>query len=247
MPCAPVREPRLRTLLLLGAALAVAACGSGTTVPAITPDTIRLGSTELHSLDSAAVSIQQANPASGDIRSLVDSTILALTAGVELKRVDISTNLTSAPLYMIGIHRPSPGTTQSSATWTLVAIDDPNKLGNLIEVSGFAQASGSTPPSSVSGAIGSQSNIGNGILLQVASGGATTVWRPTSGTATFSSDAAGSACPGFVATAHLSCALETMHVHFTMTAPAGTGGAGARQAALTADTSVPAMRLTYVP
>lgn len=231
---------------MLGVAVTVAACGDGT-APTVSPDTIRLGGAELHSLDSAGINIAQANPGSADIKSLVDSTLLALTVGVELKRVDISTNLTTAPLYMIGIHRPVKGTTHSFSTWTLVAIDDPNKLGTLMEVGGFAQSNDSTPPTSVSGTIGSLGNIGNSILLQVGSGGAATVWRPTSGSATFSSDAPGGPCPGFVATAKLSCALETMHVHFTVNAPTGSGGAGSRQATLSTDASVPGMRLTYTP
>ena len=189
----------------------------------------------------------QANPGNADLKALVDSTLMVLTAGVQAKRVDISTNLTSAPLYLIGIHRAVTYSTGSFSTWTLVAIDDPNKLANLIEVSGFAQSTSSTPPTSISGTIGDASNIGNGMLLQVGTGGAVTQWRPTSGSASFSSDAPGVACPGFTPTPKITCALETMHVRFTETAAIGSGGAGARQATLSTDTGVPAMRLTYTP
>jgi hypothetical protein len=36
-----------------------------------------------------------------------------------------------------------------------------------------------------------------------------------------------------------------MRVHFTATAPTGTGGAGAREASLPTDVDVPTMRLNY--
>ncbi len=234
--------------LLLGASFALTACSStDSTTPTTPSDKLQLGAAQLHSLDSSGTVIVQANPGNADLKSLVDSSLMVLTAGVEAKRVNISTDLTTVPLYMIGIHRAFTTATGSSSTWTVVAIDDPNKLANLIEVGGFAQSTGSTPPSSVTGTIGNAGNIGNGMLLRVGNGGAVTQWRPNTGTASFSSDAAGAACPGFTPTPKVTCALETMHVHFAVTAASGTGGAGARQASLSTDTDVPAMRLTYTP
>jgi hypothetical protein len=67
------------------------------------------------------------------------------------------------------------------------------------------------------------------------------------GSASFVSDPAGGACPGFTATSVVSCALETMHVHFTAQAASGSGGAGQSQASLTTDVDVPAMRLKFTP
>ena len=242
------RTAPFRTAALAFAAMSAVsalACSDGT-APSVPSDTISFSADQIRKLDSTAVVIVKTNPGSADLKSLVDSTLLVLSAGVQAKRVDIVTDLTSVPLYLVGVHRVVAGTTSSFSTWTLVAIDDPDKLANLIEVSGFAQASGSTPPASASGTIGQPGNIGNGILMQVAVGGVVALWRPTSGSATFSSSAAGTACPNFVAVAHISCALETMQVRFTMAAPSGTG-AGSRQASLVTDTTVPAMRLTYVP
>lgn len=230
---------------LIGA-LALAGCGDNT-APTTSPATIVLGAAELRSLDSTAVAIAKANPGNSDLNSVVDSTLLVLSAGVEAKRVDISTNLTSAPLYMIGVHRAVTTTSGSFSTWTLVAIDDPKKLTNLIEVAGFAQSTGSTPPSSVSGGIGTPGNIGNGLLLQVGTGSTVTLWRPNSGSASFSSSAPGAACPNFTPPPRITCALETITVRFTVSATSGTGGATSRQATLSTDTPVPAIRLTYGP
>jgi hypothetical protein len=227
--------------------LASAACGADNTSPVLPTDRLQLTAAQVKSLDSSGQAIVQANPGNADLRSLVDSTLMVLTAGVEARRIGIATNLTTAPLYVVGVHRAVTRSTGSWSTWTLVAIDDPSKLVSLIEVSGFAQSAGATPPSAVSGTIGDGSGIVNAMLLQVAAGGAVTQWRASTGTVSFSSDAPGAACPGFVPTAVITCALETMHVRFTANAPSGTGGAGARNATLATETDVPAMRLTYSP
>jgi hypothetical protein len=97
----------------------------------------------------------------------------------------------------------------------------------------------------VSGTIGDGKGIVNSLMLQVGTNGAVTQWNAGSGSASFTSDAPGAACPGFVATAKVTCALETMHVHFT--ANASSGASGSRQASLPTDVDVPTMRLIYTP
>src|SRR4051794_4304316 len=205
----------------------VAGCGgSESTDPSSTPppDKIQFTAGQVRSLDSTGQVIVSANPTIPDLKSLVDSTLLVFTAGIEAKRVDISTNLTSAPLYVVGIHRAVSRASGSFSTWTLVGLDDPSKLANLIEVSGFAQSSTAVPPVSVSGTIGDGSGVVNAMLLQVAAGGAVTLWHANSGNVSFSSDAPGAACPGFQASTVVTCALETMHVRFIANSPTGTGG-----------------------
>jgi hypothetical protein len=236
-----------RLVLRWSVVAVIAGCSADGTLPTTVPDTLQLTAAQVNSLDSTAQVIVQANPGNANLKALADSTLGVLTAGVEAKRVDIATNLTAAPLYLVGIHRAAAHSTGSWSTWTLVAIDDPSRLANLIEVSGFAQTAGATPPASVSGVIGDGTGIANATLLQVGAGGSVTEWRASTGTVSFSSDAPGAPCSGITATPHITCALETMHVHFTANAAGGSGGAGARQAALSIDTDVPAMRLTYTP
>jgi hypothetical protein len=237
-----------RLAILCGLSLVLAGCsGADNTGPATTPDKLQLTAAQVNSLDSSGQVIAQANPGNANLKALADSTLAVLTAGIEAKRVDIATNLTTAPLYLVGIHRTATGSTGSYSTWTLVAIDDPSRLANLVEVSGFAESPSGTPPASVSGTIGDGTGIVNAMLLQVGAGGAVTEWRASTGSVSFSSDAPGAPCPGFTAIPHITCALETMHVHFTASAAGGSGGAGARQATLAVDTAVPAMRLSYAP
>lgn len=236
------------TRLVLSCVLAsgfVACGGSNPAGPDPAPDVLELTTKQLGALDSTGQAITDANPGNATLKSLVDSTLLVLTAGVQAKRLDVTTNLTTKPLYFVGVHRAVSRASGSFSTWTVVGMDDPEKLTSLVEVSGFAQSTTATPPASLSGTIGDGTGFVNGMLLAVGNGGAVTEWRSTSGTASFSSSAPGAACPNFTATANITCTLETMRVRFTLTAPNGTGGAGARSASVATEVDVPTMRLTY--
>jgi len=231
-----------------GLLVGLAACDSDSTKPTETgnnnaPDNIQFTSAIVKSLDSTGAVIVAANPGNGDLKSLLDSTFTVFTAGVQAKRIDVSTNLTTAPLYFVGIHRVFNHASNSSSTWTVIALDDPSHLGSLIELSGFAQSSTSTAPSSVVGPIGN-GNV-NALFIQVGSAGSVTEWHMGTGSASFNSDAPGAACPGFTPTPIVTCAMETMHVTFNVSATGGSGGAGARQASVPATVDVPTMRLTY--
>lgn len=230
----------LSSLLVAGL---VACSDSEPTQPENAPDVLQLTAKDVGSLDSTGRAINQANPGNPSLKSLVDSTLLVLTAGVEAKRLDVATNLTTKPLYFVGVHRAVTRGTTSFSTWTVVGMDDPAKLTSLVEASGFAQNNTATPPTSVAGPIGN--GMVNGLLLSVGNAGAVTEWRPNDGSISFSSTPSTTACPNFPPTANITCTLETMRVRFAMTAPNGTNGAGARSASISAEVDVPAMRLTY--
>lgn len=221
-------------------------CGSEPTDPIHTPpsgDSFSLTSVQVSSLDSTGQAVVTANPGNGTLKSLLDSTLQVLTAGVTAKRVDVSTDLTTVPLYFVGIHRVLARASGSFSTWTLVGMDDPEALVNLIEVDGFAQTATATAPSSVSGSIGTGDL--NALFLKVATGGAVTQWSANTGTISFSSDAPTVACPVANPSANISCAIETMHVHFNVNAASGTDAAPARHAIVATDVDIPTMRLTY--
>jgi hypothetical protein len=226
-------------------AVAVAACGSSdVTPPIVAGDQLTFTGASINSLDSTVQVIVQANPGNSTLKSLADSTLLVLSAGVQAQRVNISTNLTTAPLYFIGIHRTINRTTNAFSTWTLVGIDDPSHLTNIVEVAGFAQAPTGAAPTSLTGTIGDGNGAVNGRLLQVANGGAVSEWAATAGSASFLSDGASGSCPGYTPPPNITCTMERMHVHFTLTA---TGSGGTKTATQTEVADVPAMRLTYTP
>ena len=222
----------------------IAACSdSEPTQPQTTPEVLQLTTKDVTSLDSTGRVMNEANPGNGTLKSLVDSTLLVLTAGVEAKRLDVTTNLTTKPLYFVGVHRAFTRGTSSFSTWTLVGMDDPAKLTSIVEVSGFAQNNTATPPASISGTIGDGTGVVNGLLLSVADGGAVTQWNGASGTVSFASTPSTTACPNFPASGNITCTLETMRVRFTITAP--NAAAGARSASIATDVDVPTMRLSY--
>lgn len=236
----------IRFVLIGVVSSALVACsGGGSTEPDPPPSVLELTTRQVGALDSTGQAITRANPGNGTLKSLVDSTLLVLTAGVQAKRLDVTTNLTTKPLYFVGVHRAVSRAGSSFSTWTLVGMDDPEKLSSLVEVSGFSQSATATPPTTLSGTIGDGTGLVNGLLLAVGTGGAVTEWRPTSGTASFSSSAPGAPCPNFTATGNITCTLETLRVRFTVSAPNGTGGSGARAASIAAEVDVPAMRLSY--
>lgn len=208
-----------------------------------TGDSFVMTSHQASSLDSTGRAVVTSNPGNGSLKSLLDSTLLVFTAGITAKRVDVSTDLTTVPLYFVGIHRVVARATGSFSTWNVVGMDDPEALVNLIEVSGFAATATATAPTSVSGSIGT--GAVNALFLKVAAGGAVTQWSANSGTVSFSSDAATVACPVPNPSANMTCAIETMHVHFNVTAATDMNGGSGRHATVATDVDIPTMRLTY--
>ena len=103
------------------AALLAAACGHDSTSPFVPSDVVTLTTAQLHALDSAVQIAVTSNPGNTDLKILLDSAVEALTVGVQAKRLDVSTDLTSAPLFFVGIHRAysvAGGTPFS--TWTVL-------------------------------------------------------------------------------------------------------------------------------
>jgi hypothetical protein len=234
------RTVQFATLAL--AAIVAAACNSESTTPLFPDDTLVFTAARVSSLDSTAQVIKQTNATNPELESLVDSTLLVFTAGIEAKRVDVTTNLTTAPLYFVGIHRAVTSAAGSYSTWTLVGMDDPTNLTSIVEVSGFAQNSVTTAPTTVAATIGDGTGFVNAQMLHVATGGVVTQYRANTGSASFASGTSGAACPGFTPTALVTCTMETMHVHFTVSSA---DGALVTSASVPSDVDVPTMRLNY--
>lgn len=229
-------------------AAAFAACGGDSTSPVASSDTLTLTADVLKSLDSSAHAAEQSNPGNVDLKAFVDSSLVTLNAGITAKRLDVTTDLTTAPLYFVGIHRViNESSGGAYATWTLVGFDDPKHLTTLIEVDGVAGTGAGSAPTSVSGGIDDGSGNVSSRLFGIGDNGSVTEWIPTTGSASFLSDAPTAACPIFTPVPNITCSLEAMHIHFTASAPSSSTNAVSRQASVTADVAVPAMRLTYTP
>lgn len=217
--------------------IAVGACNKGDlTNPAPPADQIVFTPAQINSLDSTGQALKQNNSTDPTVKALVDSTLLVLTSGVVAKRLDVTTDLTSAPLYFVGVHRVYTGSA-SSSTWTVVGMDNPSHLTSIVEVGAFS-------PSNTESVSGPLSDVLNGLLLSVSSAGTVTEWFASSGTASIASNASATPCPNFPATPHITCTLETMHVSFSIAGSSTSPTNGSRQATVV-PVDVPAMRLTY--
>lgn len=240
---------RLNWLAVGAAVTMLVACSADVTAPVTPPGVIQLTAAQVHSLDSSVNVAATNNPGNEDVRTLLDSALDVLAAGVQAKQIDVNTDVTAAPLTFVGIHRaytnPSGG---SFSTWTVVGFDDPAHLSTLIDLGGYAVGA-ATAPNSASGDIGG-SGVGNARFFQLAPGGAVTDWIVSSGSESFVSDSItpGGPCPGFQPAANVTCTTETLHVHFDVQAAGSTdGAAGARHATAATDVDVPTMRLDYKP
>jgi hypothetical protein len=246
-------HPMLRTttkVLFATALLAAIACNDNNPTGSEGPTgaEFTLSQAQVSALIARADQLADANPTNPAMRSLVDSTLLALQAGVVMKRVDVQTDLTTAPLYFIGIHRviqqPDGG---SFSTWTLVGIEDPTDFTTVVQVTGFAQSTTSTAPSSVSGTIGDGTGIVNGRLLQVGAGNVLKTWNYSTGNASFTSEPPTGACPNGNPEQWTVCTLENVRVTFSITATESLTSSFARHASVNTEVSVPTIRLTYTP
>ena len=224
-----------RTLTSL-ALVAVSACSDKATAPLPPSDQIEFTDAQINSLDSTGRALERNNSSDPTVKALVDSTLLVLTSGIVAKRLDVTTDLTSAPLYFVGVHRVYTGAA-SFSTWTVIGMDDPSHLTSIVEVGAFS-------PSNTELISGPLSDVLNGLLLSVGAGGAVTEWFASSGSGSISSSATGTSCPNFLATPHVTCTLETMHVSFSIAGSSASSGSGGRQASVS-PVDVPAMRLTY--
>lgn len=215
----------------------LAACGRGDpALPTSPVDQIELTAGQINSLDSTGRVMEQNNSSDPTVKALVDSTLLVLTSGIVAKRLNVTTDLTLAPLYFVGVHRVYTGAA-SFATWTVVGMDDPSHLTSIIELGAYS-------PSNTESVNGPLSDVLNGLLLSVASGGMVTEWFASSGSGSIASSGASTPCPNFPATPNITCTLETMHVSFSLSGASTSTGTGARRATVS-DVDIPAMRLTY--
>jgi hypothetical protein len=234
--------------LATAAVLLSLACSDDPTSPPPTGDQFTLTQAQFDAMVGRGEGVADANPGNASLRSFVDSTLQALQAGVEMKRLDVTTDLTDKPLYFVGIHRvvnQSGGT--SFSTWTLIGFEDPANFASVVQTSGFAQSSTGTAPTSVSGTIGDGTGIVNGQMLIIGAGGAVSTFNYSSGTAGFRSDEPSGSCPLTNPSPATVCTLETMHVTFSLSATQSATGSLMKQASVTGEVAVPAMRLTYTP
>jgi hypothetical protein len=184
------------------------------------------------------------------LRALGDSARFVLTAGAEARQIAVTTDLGSGPFWAVSLHRSRAGTGSSPQSWStfhVIAFNEPNNPTRFIVLGGFNLVSGTMPPSSTSGTIGSTSTSSLTAHLFSVNGNETSVWHASAGTSALSATPTVEACPGFTATG-MTCLKSSMSVTFNITASvAGSGSAatGQRTASTASAQTVPGVRLAF--
>ena len=202
---------------LLAFALLLGACDTReTTLPfGGDPGTIHLTPTQAAALVSRVTLLA---PVHAELAWLADSVSLVLKAGAQADRVDITTDLAPGPFYAVGLQRAITTSTNSAATFDLIAFNDPSNPTAFIIVDGFRSVVATQPPTSVTGTFGATTSNGivSGHLFHV-TGGVVAAWRAEAGVATMNTGTPGAACVDFPLTGGVTCAQTSLHSSFSIT------------------------------
>ena len=169
--------------------LAAASCGDdGITDP--NPPIITLSAQQAATLVADAEELAAVHP---DLEWLADSIEVVVRAGAQAKRIEILENGEPLVFYAVSLQRDLISSTSSFTTWNLFAFDNASEPSVFIVASGFAQGTGTTPPTSMNAGFGGQDAFAHIIVL--GDNGAITDRRAITGGAFFAAKSVGGACP----------------------------------------------------
>lgn len=232
----------LLVLTLLGAQ----GCESDKIVtPITTGEVITLTQAQAATLVSRMTSFSSTDPS---LAALGDTARFVLTAGAEARQINVTTDLGDGPYWAVSIHRSRTGTGSSPQSWStfhVIAFNEPNDPTRFMVLGGFNQVSGSTPPTSVVGSIGSTATSSLTAHLFSVSGTQVSAWHASAGTSSLSATATSEACPGFSGSG-MTCVKSTMATSFNITTTIpGSGSAGTRTMSTASEQAVPGIRLAF--
>ena len=239
----------VRNVLALAGVAAVMGCESDKlVVPVTTGEVITLTQAQAATLVSRMTSFSSASGGDATLAALGDTARFVLTAGAEARQIEVTTDLGAGPYWAVSIHRTRVGTGTSPMSWStfnVIGFNEPNDPTRFIVLGGFNQVAGTTPPSSVSGSIGSTANSSLTAHLFSVSGSQVSTWHASGGTSSLSATSGPESCPGFTATG-MTCVKSTMTVNFNITGTvAGNGTTGTRTMSTASAQTVPGIRLAF--
>jgi hypothetical protein len=189
--------------------LAAVSCGDdGITDP--NPPIITLTAQQASTLVTHAEALADLDP---ELEWLADSIEVVVRAGAQAKRIEILENDEPLIFYAVSLQRDVIATSSSFATWHLLAFDNASDPSVFVVANGFAQGTGTTPPTSVNAGFGGQSVFAH--ILITEDDGSITDRRATTGGASFGARSLGGACPvSGTPPAGVTCNLAEMEVLF---------------------------------
>ena len=234
---------RIRMFLAAGLVAAMGCESDKTVVGVTTGEVIQLTNAQAAALVSHMSTISTKDPT---LASLADSARFVLTAGAEARQVAVTTDLGDGPYWAVSLHRSRAGSGASPQSWStfhVIAFNEPNNPTRFIVLGGYSSASGTTPPASVSGSIGSSSTSSLTAHLFSVSGNQLSAWHANGGTVSLTATPLAESCAGFTATG-MTCIRSTMAATFNITSTvAGNGTTGQRTVSSSGAQTVPGVRL----
>lgn len=235
-----------RRLVPLAAAIALLGCESDEIViPVTSGEVIQLTEAQAATLEGRMSSFSSTDPS---LAALGDTARFVLTAGAEARQIDVTTDLGAGPYWAVSLHRSHVGAGTSPQSWStfhVIAFNEPNNPTRFIVLGGFNSVSGTTPPASVSGAIGSTSTSSLTAHLFSVEGNQTSAWHASAGTSSLTATPTAESCAGFTATG-MTCVRGSMSVTFDITGTVpGNGSAGQRTASVVVAQTVPGISLNF--
>ena len=234
--------------LLVAASAALLGCESDENVVGVTTgESIKLTQAQASALVSYMTTL---STTSNDptLAALADSARFVLKAGAEAHQLAVTTDLGEGPYWAVSMQRTYAGTGASPQSWStfhVIAFNEPNNVSRFIVLGGFNMVSGSTPPNSVSGSIGSSSTSSLTAHFFSTTGSQLSSWHANAGTMSMTATPTTEACAGFTAT-NMTCVKSSMSVAFNITGTvAGNNTTGQRTGSVASAQTAPGVRLAF--
>ena len=235
---------RIRNSWMAAGLAVVMGCESDKTVVGVTTgEVIQLTNAQAAALVSHMSTLSTKDPS---LAALADSARFVLTSGAEARQIAVTTDLGDGPYWAVSMHRSRAGTGTSPQSWStfhVIAFNEPNNPTRFIVLGGYSAASGTTPPASVSGSIGSSATSSLTAHLFSVNGSQASAWHASGGTVSLTATPLAESCAGFTATG-MTCLRSTMSATFNITSTvAGNGTTGLRTASSSGAQTAPGVRL----
>jgi hypothetical protein len=234
--------------ILLVAFATLAGCESDKTVFGVTTgETIHLTEAQASALVSRMASFSTAST-DPTLAALADSARFVLKSGAEAHQINVTTDLGDGPYWAVSMQRTHAGTGTSPQSWStfhVIAFNEPNNVSRFIVLGGYSSVSGTTPPNSVSGSIGSSSTSSLTGHFFSTSGTQVSAWHANAGTVSMTATPTTDACADFSATS-MTCVKSSMSLTFNITGTVpGNGTTGQRTGSASSAQTAPGVRLAF--
>lgn len=192
------------------ASILLAACSSSSSTGPIQPS-IQLTAAQAQALTERLQQVAASNPGLSD---LADSIMVGIRAGVGVNTINLPL-LGTGPFYAFGLKRVFSGSPGFGPEFDILAFDNPSDPHTFLLIDVFADRS--TPDAANGSFDGSSGTLATGFVFQV-SGDSSRTLTPTQGLVSVAGRGPNGDCGSYQPPTGITCAQETMHISFSITA-----------------------------